>query len=171
LETGQAAAAFVSGQVDAVAVFAPFTTQALRRPGSKELFSSKDFPGAIPDHLVVNRNFLEQNPEQVQAMVDSWFATLDYMSANPEKAIAIMAKRAGVSVDEYKEYAQGTRIFTLEENLKAFQPGNDMSSLMFAAEETTKFLEQVGLAKQKPDISKLFDDRFVKAYAEKAKKT
>lgn len=57
LETGQAAAAFVSGQVDAVAVFAPFTTQALRRSGSKELFSSKDFPGAIPDHLVVNRNF------------------------------------------------------------------------------------------------------------------
>lgn len=104
-------------------------------------------------------------------MVDSWFATLDYMSANPEQAVAIMAKRAGVSVDEYKEYAQGTRIFTLEENLKAFQPGNDMSSLMFAAEETTKFLEQVGLAKQKPDISKLFDDRFVKAYAEKAKKT
>jgi len=169
LETGQAAAAFVSGQVDAVAVFAPFTTQALRRPGSKELFSSKDFPGAIPDHLVVNRNFLEEHPEQVQAMVDSWFATLDYMKANSEKAIAIMAKRAGVSVDEYKEYAQGTRIFTLEENLKAFQPGNDMSSLMFAAGETTKFLEQVGLAKQKPDISKLFDDRFVKAYGERMK--
>jgi NitT/TauT family transport system substrate-binding protein len=45
LETGQAAAAF-GGQVDAVAVFAPFTTQALKRPSSKELFSSKEFPGA-----------------------------------------------------------------------------------------------------------------------------
>ena len=40
LETGSAAAAFVAGQVDAVAVFAPFTTQALTRPNSKELFSS-----------------------------------------------------------------------------------------------------------------------------------
>jgi NitT/TauT family transport system substrate-binding protein len=45
LETGQAAAAFVAGKVDAAAVFAPFTTQALKRPDSKELFSSKDFPG------------------------------------------------------------------------------------------------------------------------------
>ena len=167
LETGQAAAAFVSGKVDAVAVFAPFTTQALKRPGSKELFSSKEFPGAIPDHLVFTRKFVNEHPDRVQAMVDSWFATLDYMKANPDKAIAIMANRAGVSVDEYKQYAQGTRIFTIEDNLKAFQPGKNMSSLMFAAEEMTKFLEQVGLAKQKPDISKLFDDRFVKAYAKK----
>ena len=167
LETGQAAAAFVSGKVDAVAVFAPFTTQALKRPGSKELFSSKEFPGAIPDHLVFTRKFVNEHPERVQAMVDSWFATLDYMKANPDRATEIMARRAGVSVDEYKQYAQGTRIFTIEDNLKAFQPGKNMSSLMFAAEEMTKFLEQVGLAKQKPDISKLFDDRFVKAYAKK----
>jgi len=33
-------------------------------------------------------------------MVDSWFATLDFIKANPDKAIEIMARRAGVSVDE-----------------------------------------------------------------------
>ncbi len=171
LETGKAAAAFVAGQVDAMAVFAPFTTQALKRPGSKELFSSKDFPGAISDHLVFSRKFVEKNPAQVQAMVDSWFATLDYTKKNPEQAYKIMAKRAGVSVDEYKQYADGTHIFSIEENLKAFQPGNDMSSLPFAAGEMSKFLTKVGLVKTKPDLSKLFEDRFVKAYAEKAKKS
>jgi NitT/TauT family transport system substrate-binding protein len=171
LETGKAASAFVAGQVDAVAVFAPFTTQALKRAGSKELFSSKDFPGAIPDHLVVTRKFIEQHSEQVQALVDSWFATLNYINANPAQAMTIMAKRANVSIAEYQEYAKGTHIFTVEENLKAFQPGNSMTSLSFAAGEMSKFLEEVGLAKQKPDISKLFDDRFVKAYAAKSKKT
>lgn len=171
LETGQAAAAFVGEQVDAVAVFAPFTTQALKRPGSKELFSSKEFPGAIPDHLVFTRKFVEEQPEKVQAMVNAWFATLDYMQANPDKATEIMARRANVSVAEYKEYAKGTQIFTIEQNLKAFQPGNSMASLTFAAEEMTKFLEEVGLAKSKPDLSKLLDDRFVKAYAANAKKT
>jgi NitT/TauT family transport system substrate-binding protein len=171
LETGKAASAFVAGQVDAVAVFAPFTTQALKRPGSKELFSSKDFPGAIPDHLVVTRQFLQEKPEQVQAMVDSWFATLDYMKAHPDRAIAIMAKRANVSIDEYQEYAKGTHIFSLEENLQAFQPGNTMTSLRHAAETMTQFLEEVGLAKQKPDLDKLFDDRFVKSYAQKTQKS
>ena len=49
LETGAAAAAFATGQMDGVGVFAPFTTQALQREGSHVLFTSADFPGAIPD--------------------------------------------------------------------------------------------------------------------------
>lgn len=170
LETGKAAAAFVGGQVDAVAVFAPFTTQALKRTGSKELFSSKNFPGAISDHLVFTRKFVDANPEKVQAMVDSWFSTIDYIKANQAKTYEIMAKRAGVSIDEYKQYADGTKIFTIEENIKAFQPGKDMNSLRFAATEMSKFLKDVGLAKSTPDTNKLFDDRFIKAHAQKAKK-
>jgi len=167
LETGKAAAAFVAGKVDAVAVFAPFTTEAFKRPGSKELFSSKDFPGAISDHLVFTRKFVEAHPEQVQEMVNSWFKTIDYIKANPAKADEIMAKRAGVSLKEYKDYAGGTKIFTLEENLKAFQPGKDMTSLSFAAQEMNKFLLDGKLIKTKADTSKMFDERFVKAYAAK----
>jgi len=169
LETGKAAAAFVAGQVDGVAVFAPFTTQALKRPQSRELFSSKDFPGAISDHLVVSRTFLETYPEKVQGMVDSWFITLDYIKKNPEKAYEIMAKQAGVSVAEYREYAEGTRLFTVEENLQAFKDGTDMTSLKFAAEKMSQFLQDVGLAASKPDLSQIFDDQFVKAYAAKVK--
>jgi NitT/TauT family transport system substrate-binding protein len=170
LETGKAAAAFVGEQVDAVAVFAPFTTQALKRPGSKELFSSKDFPGTISDHLVFTRKFVDEHPDRVQSVVNSWFATLNYINANKDKAYEIMAKRAGVTIDEYKEYADGTKIFTIEENLAAFRSGNNMNSLQFAAQEMSKFLTEIGLTKTKPDLSKLFDDRFVKAYAEKNKK-
>jgi NitT/TauT family transport system substrate-binding protein len=51
METGAAAAAFVAGKVDAVGVFAPSQPEALKLPGSQALFTSKDFPGAIPDHL------------------------------------------------------------------------------------------------------------------------
>lgn len=170
LETGQAAAAFAAGQIDAVGVFAPFTTQALKREGSKELFSSKDYPGAISDHLVFNRKFINEHPQEVQAMVDTWFATLDYVQKNKDKAYEIMAKRAGVSIADYKAYDAGTRIFTLEDNLKAFQPGKDMTSLVYSAQEISKFLVGAELAKQAPDLSKVFDDRFIKAYAEKVKK-
>ncbi|KJH71294.1 ABC transporter substrate-binding protein [Aliterella atlantica] len=165
LETGAAAAAFASGQIDAVGVFAPFTTQALKRAGSKELFSSKDFPGSIPDHLVVSRKMINERSQDVQALVNTWFATLDFIAANPEQAYQTMAQRAGVSVADYKQYNTGTKIFTIEENLKAFSPGKDMSSLSFAAQEISKFLVDAKLAKQAPDLSKIFDDRFVKAYA------
>ncbi len=169
LETGAAAAAFVAGRVDAVGVFAPFTTKALSRPGSKALFTSKDFPGAIPDHLVVRRKTINERPQAVQDLVDSWFTTLDYIKKNSDKADEIMAKRAGVSVADYKQYNTGTKIFTLKENLEAFSPGNDMTHLPYAAKQISDFLLQTKLIKQAPDLTKIFDDRFVKAYAAKSK--
>jgi len=171
LETGKAAAAFVAGQVDAVGVFAPFTTQALKRPGSRELFSSKDFPGAISDHLVFNRQFIQNHPDRVQSIVDSWFATLDFIQANPDKSTEIMAKRAGVTIEEYQGYAEGTKIFTLDDNLNAFQSGSDITSLDFAAKTIAQFLTDVGLVKTQPTLTQLFDDRFIKAYAAKVNKT
>lgn len=171
LETGTGAAAFVSRQVDAVAAFAPFTTTAIKRTGSKVLFSSKDHPGAISDHLVFTRQFIDQHPDQVQAAVDSWFATLDYINKNQAQADAIMAKQGGVTVPEYRAYASGTKILTLAENLQAFQSGKDNTSLAYVAENLSKFLIEHKLADKQPELAKLFDDRFIKAYAQKAKQS
>ncbi|TVS03430.1 MAG: aliphatic sulfonate ABC transporter substrate-binding protein [Cyanobium sp. PLM2.Bin73] len=163
LETGAAAAAFVAGQVDAVGVFAPFTTQALRRDGSSTLFSSADFPGAISDHLVCRRDFVEANPEKVQEVVNAWFATLEAMEADPQGSLAILSARAGVSEDEYREYEAGTTLFSLEDNLRALEPGTTMASLPFAAEQISTFLQQVGLAASPPNLEGLFEGRFLQA--------
>jgi NitT/TauT family transport system substrate-binding protein len=163
LETGAAAAAFVAGQVDAVGVFAPFTTQALRREGSSTLFSSADFPGAISDHLVCRRDFVEANPEKVQEVVNAWFATLAAMEADPQGSLAILSARAGVSEDEYREYEAGTTLFSLEDNLRALEPGTTMASLPFAAGQISTFLQQVGLAASPPNLEGLFEGRFLKA--------
>jgi NitT/TauT family transport system substrate-binding protein len=164
LETGAAAASFASGQLDAVGVFAPFTTQALKRSGSHALFTSKQFPGAIPDHLVVSRKMLTERPADVQKLVNAWFKTLDYIKANPDKSVAIMSKRAGVSAAEYKEYDAGTTLFSATDNTKAFSAGKDYTSLGFAGVEISKFLLDSGFTKSQPDLAKLFEPKFVAAY-------
>ncbi len=167
LETGAASAAFAAGQMDGVGVFAPFTTQALKRSGSYPLLTSKEFPGAIPDHLVVTGTLGKERPADVQKLVDAWFMTVDYIKANPQKAQAIMAKRAGVSEAEYKEYDAGTTIFSLQQNASAFEAGNDMTRLNFAAQEVGKFLLDNKFIEKPLDISQVFDPRFVRAYADK----
>lgn len=161
LETGGAAAAFVAGKVDAVGVFAPFTTQALKRPGSTTLFSSKDFPGAISDHLVCRKEFVAKNPEKVQKLVNAWFATLKQIKADPGPSLAIMAERAGVTEAEYKAYDAGTTILTLEQNKQAFKPGDTMQSLPFAAKEIGLFLQEVGMAKTDPPLDGVLQPQFV----------
>jgi NitT/TauT family transport system substrate-binding protein len=170
LTEGDAAAAFAVKKVDAVATFAPYTVKAMERAGSQVLFSSKDYPGAISDHLVFTRKFVDQHPDQVQAAVDSWFATLDYISKNKDKADAIMAKRASITVSEHQSFASGVKMFSLQENLQAFQSGNNLTSLPFAAKNVADFLVETKLAEKKPDLSKIFDDRFVKAHSQQVEK-
>jgi NitT/TauT family transport system substrate-binding protein len=162
LLTDAAAAAFKAGKVDAVGAFAPFTSTALQLPGSKAVATSKDFPGAIPDHLVVRSDLVKKNPKTVQALVKTWFDTLAWISANPDKAVNIMAKRAGVSVADYKAYDKGTTIFSLQDNLKAFTPGPADANLDFQAKKISDFLVGTKLVDARPDLDGLLDDTFVK---------
>jgi NitT/TauT family transport system substrate-binding protein len=161
LETGAAAAAFAAGKVDAAGVYAPFTTQALKRPGSKALTTSKDHPGAISDLLVCRTDFVAKNPEKVQKIVDAWFATLKTIKDDPAGTLPILVERSGVSEAEFKEYNAGTTIQTLAENRSNFKPGSTMLSLPYAAEQISDFLVETGLAKTKPDLSKLINPQFV----------
>ena len=166
LETGAAAAAFASGQTDAVGAFPPFWLTALKREGSKELISSSEFPGAIPDLLVVTQKLIDERPEQVQALVNTWFDILDFMEQNPERADEIMAQRADVTTEELELFKEGTKIFTIEENIEAFSDGDTMQHMPFAAQQMTQFMLDVGFIESAPDLTTILDDQFVKAYAE-----
>ena len=166
LETGAAASAFAAGQMDAVGVFAPFTTVAIGREGSHVLFTSADFPGSIPDHLAVSGKLVETRPEAVQRIINAWYMTLDYIKEHPEEAIAIMAKRAGVSVDEYKDYDAGTTLFSAADAVEAFAPGDDFKHLDYAAKQIAAFLLDTGFVEDEIDVTKVLDGSFTKAYAD-----
>ena len=163
LPTADAAAAFKAEQVDAVGAFAPFTTTALERPGSTALATSKDFPGSIPDHLVFQSSFVAEHPDTVQAVVKTWFDTLAWIAANKDEALAIMAEKAGVSVEDYKSYDLGTTIFNRDQNLAAFSPGSSAANLDYQAKQISQFLVSTGLAPESPALDGLFEPKFVQA--------
>lgn len=163
LLTDAAAAAFVAGQVDAVGVFAPFTTTALGRAGSTAISTSKDFPGAIPDALSFQSQFVKDHPDEVQKVVQTWFDTTAWIKANPAEAVSIMAKKGGVSDEDYKSYDAGTTIFTKEQNIEAFTPGGDAKHLDFQADKIAEFLVSTKLVDAKPPLDGLFEPKFVKA--------
>jgi NitT/TauT family transport system substrate-binding protein len=163
LITDAAAAAFAAGQLDAVGCFAPFTTKAHTLPGSHSLFTSKDFPGSISDHIVFRKAVVDARRADIQKIVSVWFQTIAWIKANRAEALTIMAKRAGVSVADYVAYDKGTTIFTLAQNLEAYAPGTDMKHLDFAARMDSAFLKDNGFIKTAPDLAGLLDDSFVKA--------
>jgi NitT/TauT family transport system substrate-binding protein len=166
LVTDAAAAAFAAGKVDAVGAFAPFTTTALARPGSRAVATSAEFPGAIPDHLVVTEAMVKDRPQDVQALVNTWFDTMEWIKQNRDAAVEIMAKRAGVSVDDYRTYDAGTTIFTRQQNLDAFTPGTTPAHLNYQANLIIDFIVSAGLAKERVSLDGLMDNRFVRAVPE-----
>jgi NitT/TauT family transport system substrate-binding protein len=163
MPTDQAAAAFAAGQVDAVGAFAPFTTTALARPGSRAIATSAEFPGAIPDHLVVAPSLVRDRPQDVQALVDTWFEAVRWIREHRDAAVGIMAKRADVSVADYRGYDAGTTIFTLRQNVDAFTPGTTPAHLNFQAAQIVDFMLGVGMVHERPALDGLLDGRFVAA--------
>ncbi len=164
LETGAAALAFANGQVDAVGAFPPFWLTALEREGSKELISSKDFPGAIPDLLVVTQKLIDENPKAVQGLVNTWFDVLDFMKENPERANEIIAARAGVTEEELKLFQSGVKLFDKQDNIKAFSRGNDMKHLNYAAKTISNFMmSQFKAIDKEPNYKKLLNPKFIRS--------
>jgi NitT/TauT family transport system substrate-binding protein len=164
--TDAAAAGFAAGEFPAVGVFAPFTLQALEREGSHVLFDSSDYPGTIPDHLVVTPELVADCPGDVQALVDTWYQTLDAIAADPEGTTATMAALAELSPEEYASFEAGTTLFTPEQALEAFAPGDDTTSLLFTAELINPFLVEAGLIPEEAPLDGLFDPSFTQAYVD-----
>jgi NitT/TauT family transport system substrate-binding protein len=170
VKTDAAAAAFAGGQFDCVAVFAPFTLQALERKGSKVLVSSKEFPGAIPDHLVATADVASKRSGDMQKLVNAWYATLDWIAANQTEATAIMAKAAEISPEDYASFASGTTIFTAEQAVNAFADRKgDTTSLPEMARRISPFLVSAGLAEKEADITDLFLPQYTTTYVGKKK--
>lgn len=167
MPTDAAAASFAAGEFDCVGVFAPFWLTALERPGSTELFSSADFPGLIPDHIVVSRELVDEQPEAVQKLVDAWYLTLEYMEENPDEAVEIMAGVAETSVEDYEEFAEGTTLFTVDDALAAFEDGDDTTSLLHTARLINPFLVESDFTEQEAPLEGLFDDSFTADWAER----
>jgi NitT/TauT family transport system substrate-binding protein len=166
VKTDAAAAAFEGGQFDCVGVFAPFTVQALARPGSHAVFTSKDFPGVIPDHLVATEAAAGRSGDMAK-LVEAWYLTLAWIEENPDEATKIMAEQAQVSVEEYEDFESGTTIFSADEAVKAFEdrPG-DPTSLPEMARRINPFLVSSGLAQEEADLTGIFEPSFTIAYAE-----
>ncbi len=168
LSAGDAAAAFMSGRVDAATVWNPWVNKIELSGKGKALFTSKEIPGLVPDLLVVQEKSLAANRKDFVGMVKAWYDVEKFIRENPDEAVKIMSKIVGLTPEEYKVFLPGTRFFGPKENLEAF--GADTSTtktLLGAAPTIVKFLEDNKLIEGKPEFVKALDASLVKEVAGK----
>lgn len=156
LSAGDAAAAFLSGRVDAAVVWNPWVAQIEKSGKGKALFTSKDMPGLIPDLLVAQDKAIKAKRKDLVGMIRAWFDTEKFIRDNPDEAAQIMAKVVGMKPDEYKVFLPGTRFFDAAANQAALTPA-DPKSLQAVAPTISSFLLEKKLIDGKPDATKGID--------------
>ena len=92
LKSAEALAAFVTGRIDVVGASQPLLTEALRRPGSHVLVSSRDYPDLISDQFVATSRTLSGRRGDLAAFARCWYRTLDWIQQHRTAAVRTMAK-------------------------------------------------------------------------------
>jgi NitT/TauT family transport system substrate-binding protein len=134
-------AALADGSVDAVAFFPPFSDYAARAGDSKVLFDSRQIPGEIFDVLVVEPAYLKQHFGAMKKLVQTWQDAHDYAKFHPAEALALMARRQNVRVQEFQAAERGLVYFTLAEQTALLAPGGAMELNLKAVQQVQQQLK------------------------------
>ncbi|MGD9845821.1 MAG: ABC transporter substrate-binding protein [Variibacter sp.] len=162
-----AVAAIKKGDIDAIANLDPVISKLEKdgdikvvadsrtEAGSKEIFGGSN-PAAV---LYAKQEFIEKNPNTVQALVNAFYKTLKWMEKATPEEIAAKVPEAYLLGDK------ATYLAALKANKEVYSrtgiiPEAGMKS---ALDMLAKFDDEIKNAKI--DLSKTFDDRFVKKAA------
>lgn len=156
LPVGDAAAAFLTGRVDAAVLWNPWVHKIEASGKGRSLFSSKDMPGLVPDLLVVHGKAVQTKRKDLRAVIRAWMDTEAFIRAHPAEAIAIMAKVVDMSAAEYQVFLPGTRFFDAAANRAAFDPAQPRS-LFQTAPTIVAFLQAYQLIEGRPDPAQGID--------------
>ncbi|NUA28690.1 ABC transporter substrate-binding protein [Cupriavidus basilensis] len=152
-----AAQAFVSGQNDAAMTYEPYLSSVRQNPDKgKILATTLDYP-MVMDTLGCAPKWLKDNPKAAQALVDSYFEALDMIKQDPAKANDIMGAAVKQSGEQFAKSSAYLRWQDRNANRKFF--GGELASF---SKEAAQVLLEIGVIRQVPDVTALYDARFIK---------
>ena len=121
-----AAAAFMAGQVPVAVTWEPHLTLAKDQHVGQVLVSSDTTPGLIVDVIALRCDTIQNQPDDVKALVAGLEKAHEYLLANQEKAYEIMAKGVGGWLSDPKDFvasAAGVQFYGKDRNAEFFKDG------------------------------------------------
>ena len=156
LEPAAAAQAFIAGQGDAAMTYEPYLSAVRAKPeAGKIIATTLDYP-MVMDTFGCTPAFIEAHPEAAKALADSYFAALELIKADPEKANKIMGADVKQTAAEFAASAEYLRWQDREANRKFFA-----GEIQAFSKEAAQLLLELGIIRQAPDTETIIDTRFI----------
>ena len=169
LAVQDAGTSFVAGNLDAASLWEPFLSIAEAEGAGEKLTTSADYEGLIADTLVFQSDVVKERSDDVKKITAAWFDAVDYLQANFDESIAIMAEAAGISEEEMKVGIEGFKFFSIEDNKAALAEGDSFTSIYYTIEKNAQFLKDLGYIDDIPNFGDFIDTTFIEAELERVK--
>ena len=101
--------ALLGRTVDAV-IFPFYSIELSNYPNYKKIFDTSEIPKKVIDVISLRKTVLEEQPQWVEKFHNTWRQALLFAKNNQRQAYEIMAKREGISVEEFTHALDGLRL-------------------------------------------------------------
>ncbi len=166
--SGEALQALLKGKVDVAVLWEPDVSRALAEPGMIKLIGSDDTDKLIVDILLAERRFAREQPEAVEALLLSYFATLNHYHLNHGDLVRDIAEETSLASDQIEAMLQGVAWATLIENHSGwFNTGGQQEGIIDAINISVDILMKHGDFNSNPlpagDPYRLTNRQFISA--------
>jgi NitT/TauT family transport system substrate-binding protein len=152
LSAEDAGEAFLLGEVDAAVTWEPWLSQGRQTEHGHVLTDTSEHPGLIVDGLLARADVFAERKDDFRAFARAWDAAVAFYEADPDEAIAIMARHVGGWLEDpavFAETLQGVRYFDVASSRAYFgtpeQPGQIYETARYAID----LWASVGMLKMK----------------------
>ncbi|MFA6429184.1 MAG: ABC transporter substrate-binding protein [Patescibacteria group bacterium] len=163
LPASEAAEAFIQGEVSAAVTFEPHLSRALSASNGHLIFTSAQTQNLITDVTVFQKNFVDQYPETVQAVVRATLKATEYIKQYPEESFVIGGRYFSITPEAFQAQFRGIQLYDLQQNRNYFSYTAGPDSIFQHASSLYSFLvtSRVIDAKNTFDLDALIDPRFI----------
>ncbi len=163
LSTPDGTTALIAGNVDAVATYEPFLSNALKEnPETQVLFSPKG-TNIIVNGLAGHGDLLKERREDVLAYLRALNRAVEFWKTNPEEANEIVAKWVGITSQEVAALLPKIDLFDLKANQSIAFGANSPLKVAKSIDVAAPILVGAGKISQAAAGDRFVDPSFVQA--------
>ncbi|WP_052353753.1 ABC transporter substrate-binding protein [Neobacillus jeddahensis] len=128
MEVAGAVSAFIANQVDAVAIWSPFTAEIEKQVGKENFVKLADNTDFFPEYVfpqswVASPKYLKEHKDGVEKFLEAWTKANDYRKENIEEAVKLTAEFTGIDETTLASQVNTTEFLSSDEIKEKFEDG------------------------------------------------